>query len=216
MRECQSISKTTSLVRWYTQGQPVKRCQGYGCPRLTNVHGEWRLAYLVRSHRRAKAQTADIRNSGLDRKLSEHTVHWNLLRIRLHSCRLVRVPTMTPVYCLKYLQWAHECQNCIMKQWKKVDEWIMFRSGEWLSLCVCVYVCFTWEKHGSRMHYGNKTGQWRQCYDLGFVLLGNHRPWHSCGCFFDTYHLPPKKCCTPHTPLHGNSVPWWQWPLLDE
>ncbi len=73
MRECQSISKTTSLVRWYTQGQPVKRCQGYGCPRLTNVHGERRLAYLVRSPRRAKAQTADIRNSGLDRKLSEHS-----------------------------------------------------------------------------------------------------------------------------------------------
>ncbi len=209
MRECQSISKTASLVRWYTQGQPVKRCLGHGCPRLTNVHGERRLVHLVRSPRRAPAQTAEIRNAGHDRKLSEHTVHWNLLSMRLHSCRLVRDPCLW----LK-VPTVSECQNWTMKHWKKVacsDESCLDQVNGWVRVCF-----FTWEKHGSRMHYGNKTGQWRQCYALGIVLLGNLGTWHSCECYFDTYHLPPKNFCRPHTPLHGNSVPWWQWPLSDE
>ena len=52
----------------------------------------------------------------------------------------------------------------------------------------------------------------RQCDALGSVLLGNLGSCHPCGCYFDMYHLA-KHYCRPCTPLHGNSIPWWLWPL---
>ncbi|KAK3574005.1 hypothetical protein QTP86_034358, partial [Hemibagrus guttatus] len=57
---------------------------------------------------------------------------------------------------------------------------------------------------GTRMHYGKKASQRRQCHALGNVLLGKIGFCHPCGCYFDTYHLP-KHCCRPCTPFHGNT-----------
>ncbi|KAM6977734.1 LOW QUALITY PROTEIN: uncharacterized protein FYW47_002524 [Aplochiton taeniatus] len=53
------------------------------------------------------------------------------------------------------------------------------------------------------MPYGKKASRQRSCDALGNVLLKNLGSWYSCGCYFDTYHLP-KHCCRPRTPLHGN------------
>ena len=55
-----------------------------------------------------------------------------------------------------------------------------------------------------------KASRLRHCDALG--MLGNLGSFHPCGCYFDMYHLP-KHCCRPCTPFHGNSIPWWLWPL---
>ena len=66
--------------------------QGYGEPRLTDAHGEHRLARLVESDRRASlAQVAEKCNDGHDRKASEHTVHPSVPCMDMCSHRLVRV-----------------------------------------------------------------------------------------------------------------------------
>ena len=65
----QSSSKTAGLLgcsrytvvsTYQKEGQPVNRWQGHRSPRLIDMCGEWRLARLVRSHRRAtEAQIAE-------------------------------------------------------------------------------------------------------------------------------------------------------------
>ena len=52
----------------------------------------------------------------------------------------------------------------------------------------------TWERDGSRMHYGKKANWPRQCD----VLMRNLGCWSSCGCCLDTCHLPKHRCrpCT--------------------
>ncbi|KAK3520557.1 hypothetical protein QTP70_026490 [Hemibagrus guttatus] len=99
-------------------------------------------------------------------------------------------------------QWGFEHQNWTTEQWKKVA-W----SDESRFLHVDGRVCasLTWGTHGTRMHYGKKVSQRRQCHALGNVLLGNLGSCHPCGCYFDTYHLP-KHCCSPCTPFHGNGI----------
>ena len=44
------------------------------------------------------------------------------------------------------------------------------------------------------------------CWDIALALVSSH----SCGCYFDMYHLP-KHCCRPCAPFHGNGIPWWHW-----
>jgi len=79
------------------------------------------LCYDTRQTDRATvAQIAQEVNAGSDRKVSENTVHRSLLCIGLHSCRPVRVPTLTPVHRRKRQQWAREHQNWTTEQWKKV------------------------------------------------------------------------------------------------
>lgn len=56
--------------------------------------GEWRLAHVVWSNRRATV----ARNSGSDRKVSEHTRHRSLLCKGLHSHRPVRGSTAKGVF----------------------------------------------------------------------------------------------------------------------
>ncbi len=65
-----------------------------------------------------------------------------------------------------------------------------FGPGERLGGCAA----FTWGRDGSRIHYGKKTGQQRQCYAA-----------YARGCYLDTYHLP-KDCWRPCTPLHGSGL----------
>lgn len=75
--------------------QPVNQWQGHGWLKLTDACGEWMLACLVRSHRRATlAQTAKNVNA-------EHTGYSSLLCMRMCSCRLVRVPMLTPDHHLQ-------------------------------------------------------------------------------------------------------------------
>ena len=73
-------------------------------------------------------------------------------------------------------------------------------------------VSLTWGTRGTRIHYGKKASRWRQCDGLGSVLLGNLWSCHSCGWYFDMYHLP-KHCCRSWAPFHGDGIPWWLWPL---
>lgn len=44
--------------------------------------------------------------------------------------------------------------------------------------------------HGTQMPYGQRPCQLKQCNALGNVLLGDIESCLSCGCYFDTYHLP--------------------------
>ena len=83
---------------------------------------------------------------------------------------------MTPVHRRKRLQWAHECRNWTLEQWKKVA-W----SDE--SRFLLDHVDGRVRVHrlpgGSdvtRMHCGKTTSQWRECDALGNVLLGTLGP----------------------------------------
>lgn len=87
----------------------VNQQQGHGWPRLIDLHGEQRLARVVRSNRRAAvAHIAKKVYANSDGKVSECTVCRCLLCMRLHSHRAFRVPMLTSV------------QHWIMKQWKKL------------------------------------------------------------------------------------------------
>ena len=66
------------------------------------------------------AQVTENLNGGYGRNVSQSTVHHTLLHMGLCSCRPVRVAMMTPVHRRKRLQWARECQNWTLEQWKKV------------------------------------------------------------------------------------------------
>ena len=66
----------------------------------------------------------------------------------------------------------------------------------------CACASLTWGTHGTRMHYGKRAIRWRQCNDLGNVLLWNLGSCYPCGCYFDTYHLL-KHCCRSCTPFDG-------------
>ena len=59
-------------------------------------------------------------NGGHRRNVSQSTVHRTLLRMGLHSRRLVRVSMMTSVHHRKRLQWARERRNWTLEQWKMV------------------------------------------------------------------------------------------------
>lgn len=52
----------------------------------------------------------------------------------------------------------------------------------------------------TRMHYGKKVNQWKQCDTLGNSPAG--KPWVllSCGCYCDTFQWP-KSCCRPCPPV---------------
>lgn len=83
--------------------------QGHGWPRLIDLHGEQRLARVVRSNRRAAvAHIAKKVYANSDGNVSECTVCRCLLCMGLHSHRAFRVPMLTSV------------QHWIMKQWKKL------------------------------------------------------------------------------------------------
>ena len=107
----QSISETARLVgcsqsavlSTYRQsseeGQTTNQRQGVGRPRLIDARGHRRLSRLVRTDRRyTVAQVTENFNGGHGRNVSQFTVHRTLLRMGLHSRRLVRVPMMTPVH----------------------------------------------------------------------------------------------------------------------
>jgi len=69
------------------------------------------------------------------------------------------------------------------------------------SLISCGCVCC----ESTRMQCGLTTSWWKKCDALSNVLLGNPGFGHSCGCKFDTCHLP-KHCY----------IPSWQWCFLVE
>ena len=120
----QSISRTVALVgcsrsavvsvyqKSSKEGTVVNWQPGQLLLRLTDVHGERRLAQVVKSNRRAHVIS--------DWKVSEYTVHHSLLCMGQQSSRAVRVPMLTPVHCRKHQQWKHEHQNWTMEQWKSV------------------------------------------------------------------------------------------------
>ena len=61
-----------TVVNWW---------QGHEQPRLIDTCGEWTLACVVQSNRRATVvQIAEEVNAGSDTKVSEYTVHHSLLR----------------------------------------------------------------------------------------------------------------------------------------
>lgn len=81
-------------------------------------------------------------------------------------------------------------------------------SGRWLpglmdtifASCWCpgAWALRTWGRRATRMHYRTKSSWLRQFNALGYVLLGNLRSWHLCGCFLIiSYHLT-KHCCRLH------------------
>lgn len=47
------------------------------------------------------------------------------------------------------------------------------------------YVLLTWRRGGTRMFYGKRASQWRQCNTLGNVLLGILRSCQLCGYSFN-------------------------------
>ena len=154
------------------------------------------------------AQVTENFNGGHGRNVSQSTVHRTLLRMWLHSRRLVRVPMMTPVHCRKCLQWACECWNWTVEQWKKVawsdESRFLFDHMDGRVRVQCAP--FTWGSDGIRMHCGKTASRLRECDAVGNVLLGNPGSGHSCGRQFDTCHLP-KHRCRPDTPLYGNGIP---------
>lgn len=46
------------------------------------------------------------------------------------------------------------------------------------------FLCDVWGRDSTRMHYGEKASQQRQCDALDKVLPRNLVFWHSCGCGF--------------------------------
>lgn len=69
------------------------------CSRVTDLHGEQRLADLVGSHRRATVVEIAKKkvNAGDYRQVSEQTVHLSLLHMGQCSRGLVRQPMLTLV-----------------------------------------------------------------------------------------------------------------------
>lgn len=55
------------------------------------------------------------------------------------------------------------------------------------------------------MHLEKKACQLRQWESLAKVLLGYLVSWHSCGYYFETYHLT-KHCCRSGIPIHGRGL----------
>ncbi len=99
----QSISKTKSSEmkdNWWT-GVRVIGAQGSLMPVESEGNPVWS----------EKCNAAEKLNADYNRKLSEHTVHHNLLCMWLHSHRQVRVSMMILFCHRKHLKWAHECQN---------------------------------------------------------------------------------------------------------
>lgn len=70
-------------------------------------------------------------------------------------------------------------------------------------------VLFTWEKVGSRTHYGKTASRWSRHDTLDDVLLEKLWVLAFMRMLPDKYHLP-KHCCSPGIPCHGNDVPRWQ------
>lgn len=71
---------------------------GNGCPRLTDAHGERRLACLVWCHRRnAVAQSVEKVDAGYYRNMSEYTVHCSFLQISQKTHADPRPPPKAPV-----------------------------------------------------------------------------------------------------------------------
>lgn len=56
----------------------------------------------------------------------------------------------------------------------------------------------TRHRDGPRIYYGKKAS-W-QCYALGNVLIEKFGSCHSCGCYFDIYHLPKLSFWIKNTP----------------
>ncbi len=168
---------------------PVTWCQDHGRPRLIDTLEEQKQARLVWSYRRATV--AQI----TERKLSE-------------QCHQTLSTTEST-----YSMWTSKLDHVAMEE--GCLDWgiaFSFRSGGWL---LGESVCRLSEEDMAAGCTGKKAGRRRQCYALGNVLLGDLGSWHSCGCYFDTYHLP-KHCCRPRTPFHGSGVPWRQCPLSAE
>lgn len=67
--------------------------------------------------------------------------------------------------------------------------WCSFIAHKWPASSASL----TWGTQGTRMHYGKKTSQWRQCDAFGNVLLGNH---HCCGLHVTLICTTYQKCYT--------------------
>ena len=201
---CSPTAVVSIYQKLFKEGAVVKLQQGHGLPRLIDAQGERRLARLVESNWPATvAQITEEVNTGSDRKVSEYTVHRSLLHMGLHNPRLVSVPMLTPFYRLK-------CQHSMWAS--KLDQkarlfFCFFFYITWRTMCM-----YGSNLHGTRIHYGKKASQWRQCDILGNVLLGNLGSCHPYGCYFDTYNLP-KHCCRKCTPFKETVFPVGQGPF---
>ena len=180
--------------------------------------GERRLACVVRSN--TQATDVQIAEEVKDRKVSEYTVHHSLLRMGLHSRRPVRVPMLIPFTAESTINGHVSIRT---GPWSNGRRWpglrnLVFFYITWMARCMSV---LSWGTHGTRLHHSAShclhwpaflASQRRQCDALGNALLGNQGTCHPCGCYFDTSHLP-QHCCRTCTPVHGNSIPCWLWPL---
>lgn len=126
-----------------------------------------------------KCNAVEKLNADYNRKLSEHTVHHNLLCMGLHSHMQVRVFTMTLFYHWKHLKWAHESQNCTnWSNGKKLPGLInqvfflffVFFSGGMLGACAI----FTWGREGSRMHYEKSFQTKTMCHIFCIIYQTDH------------------------------------------
>lgn len=127
------------------------QCQGHKHPSFTDACGERRLAHLVWSSR--KAIVAHIAEK-LDRRVSGHTEHFNLLCTGMCSHRSVRMPMMPPLKVPTMSMWASELDNGVMEE-DCLIWWIMFSFRSGMRVChllglaeavICSMFC--WETLG--------------------------------------------------------------------
>ncbi len=106
--------------------------------------------------------------------------------------------------------WCVRSRKMILASIVKGQILMARRLGQSISKTAALVGCsqFPWGTHGPRMHYGKKASWRRQCDVLGNVLLGNFGSCHSCGCYFDTYHLP-KHFSADHVHHFMEVVPNW-------
>jgi len=99
---CDSTSKAAEMVLVCSRQDLPRRENWWQDPRHSDAWGEWRLAWVIWSNRRATvAQFAENVWAGSRQKASQHTVHHNLWYVGLHGCALFRVSMLTPYPPLK-------------------------------------------------------------------------------------------------------------------
>lgn len=98
-----------------------------------------------------------------------------------------------------------------------VTGWIHEGASEQSERSECCWKLLVWAcehqnwtiEQEKKTQYRKKASRGRQCDGLDNALLGNLGP----GIQY-MWKLLPKHCCRHGSPLHGNSFPWCQWPLL--
>lgn len=158
---------------------------------------------MIQQRSCCRSNSREENDSGSARKESEHVLQFVAYGATYCSRRLVRMSMPSPVRCRKCLPWGLEHQKWTTEQWQKVASSAESR-----------FILHHMEGRGRVCHLTGKTmhqdAWWEgdkpvetvwcfgQCSALGSC--------HSCGCYFDTYHIL-KHCCWQGKPLQGNVVP---------